>query len=88
MSLLTNKWYYENTAGIILTKEGQSCILSQLNTSDVCPECGAKLTVIGMIEGAFIACSEDMYHARPEYKIDRGDFTAPPVLVRFIGVHD
>ena len=80
--LLSNEWYYENSAGVILTREGEHHVESQLNDSDVCHECGSQLFVCGMIEGTFIACVKDIYHKFSGYKIDKGDYTTPPLLVR------
>ena len=82
MTLISNKWYYENTAGIILTEEGASCIYSQLNENDVCLDCENKLTVITMMEGSFISCSENIYHKVPLLKINYGNYTTPPTLIR------
>jgi hypothetical protein len=80
--LLSNEWYWENTAGIILTDKGSQIIKSLLRETDICLECGENLTIITMMEGTFIVCENNMYHKNDIYKIDCGDYTKPPKLIR------
>jgi len=80
--LISNEWYWENTAGIILTERGSQLIKSLLKDTDVCPECGGEFTVITMTEGTFIACTNNMYHKNDRYTIDCGDYTKPPKIIR------
>ena len=82
MPYLENEWYFENTAGVLLTEEGQNHVDAQFNSTDVCPECGAKLESVTMMEGSFVACSKDIYHRGAKYQIVMGDFTEAPKLVR------
>jgi hypothetical protein len=81
MSLLSNKWYYENTAGIILTKKGEEHILSQINHEDVCLQCKSRLFILTMQDGTSIACTKDNYH-KTGFDIERGNCTKPPILIR------
>jgi len=61
--LINTKWYYENSATIILTKKSEQRINEQIKEKNLkCSICGSNLLTITMMESSFITCINSILH--------------------------
>jgi len=80
--LLNNEYYYENSAGVLLSEKGRSVIDAEMEKHvPTCVRCGEKLVLITMMEGDFIICPVDMYnHANNWNVVYDKKHVAPPYI--------
>ena len=82
--MINSEYYYENTAGIILSDKGRKVIRNILKDNKInCLVCGVGMVLISMNDGDSICCPMDMYGHKNGFsvKFDSKYTKKPSVLL-------